>query len=811
MSERFICIHGHFYQPPRENPWLEEIEFQESAQPYHDWNERVTAECYAPNAVSRIMDRDWRIIGLLNNYSKISFNVGPTLLSWLETHRPEVYKSILDADIESMNIYSGHGSAIAQVYNHMIMPLANKHDKETQVKWAIKDFQARFNRYPEGMWLPETAVNLETLDVLAQNGIKFTILAPHQALRVREIGAANWLDVSEGKIDPKRVYLCKLPSGKSISLFFFDKQTATDIAFGNLLQNGEAFAKRLIDSLNNSNSEPLIESIASDGELYGHHHPHGDMSLAYCLYFISSNSAAKLTNFGQFLAHAPATFEVQIKENTSWSCMHGIERWRSDCGDNMGTVGWHQAWRRPLREAMDWLRDVLSKLYETEASRYLKDPWEARNNYIDVILDRSKENINDFFAREAVTPLKKKHVRHVIKLLEMQRYAMLMYTSCGWFFDEISGLEAVQVMRYAARAMQLAHEIFRINLEDEYINFLKNAPSNIPEFENGAKIYDLFIKPSIVDFVKICAQNTMLDLFEGEIKTGILTPKMPNCCFRVTTSKAEKRDDGKFRLSVQYSNVYSGITLDEKTFVSSALWLGDHNVACGSKPDMPEEAFVSLRNEVLDCFVRGQINEIIVILSKYFGSNMYTLKDLFRDDRMYILDYILADGLKKAKDLYDIIYHDNSAMLRFMKETRIPSPKSLQLAAEVVLNIDLWQLFSAETPDLDKLRRLISESKFMSIALDSELLAFKASQMVADQFDRLSKAPENIETIQWISQIIQIVTELPIRLNLWQSQNIAFKIAESQYKSKKDMQDEASKTWVAAFMHLCELIGIRLA
>jgi alpha-amylase/alpha-mannosidase (GH57 family) len=331
-SENFICIHGHFYQPPRENPWLEEVEVQESAAPYHDWNERVTAECYAPNAFSRIMDPSWRIIGLINNYSKISFNFGPTLLYWLARHNPAVYESILNADKESMNNFSGHGSAIAQVYNHMIMPLANRRDKETQVKWAIKDFETRFGRFPWGMWLPETAVDNETLEVLAENNIKFTILSPSQAARYRKIGEKKWIQTSEKQIDPKRSYKCNLASGKSICLFFFDKQTASDIAFGNLLNNGEAFAKRLAESFNVENGKSLIETVASDGELFGHHHPHGDMTLAYCLYYIEANKLAKIANLSEFLDNNPPEFEAEIIENTSWSCMHGVERWRSNCG-----------------------------------------------------------------------------------------------------------------------------------------------------------------------------------------------------------------------------------------------------------------------------------------------------------------------------------------------------------------------------------------------------------------------------------------------------------------------------------------------
>jgi alpha-amylase/alpha-mannosidase (GH57 family) len=811
LSEHFICIHGHFYQPPRENPWLEEVEFQESAYPYHDWNERVNAECYAPNAVSRVMDSQWRIVGLVNNYSRISFDFGPTLLYWLEKHQPTVYASILNADKDSINNFSGHGSAIAQVYNHMIMPLANKRDKQTQVKWAIRDFQKRLNRDPEGMWLPETAVDTETLEVLAENNIKFTILGPHQATKIRKMGEENWIDVSNGntKIDPRRAYSCRLPSGKTINLFFFDKRSASDIAFGNLLENGEAFAKRLLDSFQNQDNEALIESVASDGELYGHHHPHGDMTLAYCIYYIVSNGPSKLTNYAEFLANHPAQFEVEIKANTSWSCMHGVERWRSDCGDNMGRTGWNQAWRKPLREAMDWLRDNLSEPFEREASQYLNDPWGARDDYIDVILDRSTENVDAFLSRHAKKPLNDQEKRRVMKLLDMQRHAMLIFTSCGWFFDEISGIETVQVMMYAARAMQLAEELFNLDLESQYLQILEKAPSNISEFKNGAKVYSIFVKPAIADFAKLSAQNTMMQLFTDNIKSSIISPKA-NCCFTISSDNVEKRDDGKFRLTVNMSKVHSAITLDEETFGCAAIWLGDHNVSSGARRNMLPRAFGAMRNQVIESFERGLINEIIVILSKYFGQNTYSLKDMFKDDQRNVLDYIVADGLKKAKDLYDIIYHDNSAMLRFMKETRIPSPKALGLAAEVVINMEIEKLLSTETPDLQKLEKVVADSKYLSVTLDSDLLAYKASQKIADQFTKLDKNPDELETLKWLSQFIKLLNVLPVKPNLWQAQNIAFKIVENQYKQSKQKIDDSSKAWLIAFTELCELIGIRL-
>ncbi len=811
MSEQYICIHGHFYQPPRENPWLEEVEFEDSAKPYHDWNERITAECYAPNAVSRVMDSDWRIIGLINNYSRISFNFGPTLLYWLARHKPAVYESILNADRESINNFSGHGSAMAQVYNHMIMPLANRRDKETQVKWAIRDFQVRFHRNPEGMWLPETAVDTETLEVLAENGIEFTVLSPHQAAKVHMIGEQEWVDVSGSKIDPRRSYLCKLPSGRTISLFFFDKRTASDIAFGNLLQNGEAFAKRLIDAFQHNGDENLIESVASDGELYGHHHPHGDMTLAYCIFYIASTDAVKLTNYAEYLEKYPPEFEVQIVENTSWSCMHGVERWRSDCGDNMGHPGWNQAWRKPLREAMDWLRDTLSPQFENGAQQYLKDPWAARNSYIDVILDRSKEGIEAFLSKHAKKPLMPEEKRRVIKLLEMQRHAMLMYTSCGWFFDEISGIETVQVMMYAARAMQLAKELFNTELESQYTTILERAPSNIDDFGNGAKIYSIFVNPAVVDFAKISAQDTIMNLFIDNIKATVITPKTSNYYFNVAADNIQIADDGRFRLIANYSTVSSSMTLDEESFGCAAIWLGDHNVSCGAKHSMPKESFNSMRDSLFSYFEKGQINEIIVNLSQFFNQNSYSLKDLFKDDQRIILDYIVADGLKRAKDLYDIIYHDNSALLRFMEENRLPPPKPLQSAAETVLNMDIGQLLAEENPDLEKLHKLIADSKHLSVSLDSELIGYQATQKISEEFSKLFEQPENLEIIETASKLIRLVSELPINLNLWQAQNVAYKISQNQYPMMQQRTDEASKMWVAAFADLCGLIGIRLA
>jgi alpha-amylase/alpha-mannosidase (GH57 family) len=389
---KYLCIHCHFYQPPRENPWLEQIELQDSAYPYHDWNERIAAECYAPNLAARILDEQHRIARIVNNYSKISFNFGPTLLSWAAEHAPEVYKGIVDADRHSQKQFSGHGSAMAQAYNHMIMPLANRRDKATQIRWGLEDFGNRFGRLPEGMWLPETAVDLESLDLMAQAGVVFTVLAPHQASAVRPLAGGEWQDVSGGKVDPTRPYLVRTPSGASINVFFYDGPISQAVAFEKLLHNGEGFATRLTGAFAESPDGPQLMHIATDGETYGHHHRHGEMALAYALDMIETKKWARITNYGEFLAKSPPECEARIFENTSWSCIHGVERWRSNCGCNAGRPGWNQQWRKPLREALDWLRDAITPGFEALGSTLLNDPWAARDAYIGVILSRSPES-----------------------------------------------------------------------------------------------------------------------------------------------------------------------------------------------------------------------------------------------------------------------------------------------------------------------------------------------------------------------------------------------------------------------------------
>jgi len=496
--KKYICVHGHFYQPPRENPWTGVIEEQGSAAPDHDWNERITSECYAPNAQTQILNNQDEAIHTVNNYSQISFNFGPTLLSWMEKSSPETYQSILEADQGSLARFSGHGAAIAQAYNHVIMPLANDRDKRSQVIWGIKDFEYRFKRKPEGMWLPETAVNLDTLEILAEQGIVFTILAPNQAQSVARIGSDKWEDVTDGTIDTQLPYLCRLPSGKEINIFFYNGHISNEIAFGEMLKNGVDLAKSLIKQYPKPLGCPRLVHIANDGETYGHHHSFGNMALAYMLYYIETNHLARVTIYGEFLAKNPPEYEVRIMEDTSWSCFHGVQRWKANCGCQLDSEKkWNQEWRKYLRETLDWLRDQLIPFYEQSMSAYYDDPWQIRNNYINVILDPSEENLANVIWSDARQELSVEDKVKIRNLLGMQHHAMLMYTSCGWFFDDISGLESTQILQYAARAMQLAKEVGSDDLEDEFLNRLASAQSNIPEMGNGRTIYGLFVKPAM--------------------------------------------------------------------------------------------------------------------------------------------------------------------------------------------------------------------------------------------------------------------------------------------------------------------------
>lgn len=805
-----VCIHGHFYQPPRENPSLEYVELQESAYPYHDWNERVTAECYAPNAASRMMDEDGRIANITNNYSRISFDFGPTLLSWLEENAGEVYQSILEADRESSKTFSGHGSAMAQAYNHMIMPLANSRDKRSQVIWGLRDFEHRFRRTAEGMWLPETAVDVETLDLLAELGVKFTILAPRQASRVRRIGGRSWKDVSGERIDPTRAYLVRLPSKRKIAVFFYDGPISKAVAFERLLDNGQQFAERMMSGFSDERDWPELVHIATDGESYGHHHHFGEMALSYALDHIQSNSLAKLTNYGEFLEQNPPTHEVEIFENSSWSCVHGIERWRSNCGCNSGGhSGWNQEWRAPLRRALDWLRDHVASRYEEKARTLLKDPWLARNNYIRVILDHSEDTVDSFLAEHATRQLQISEKITVLKLLELQRHAMLMYTSCGWFFDELSGIETVQVIQYAGRVVQLATELFGgLELEQSFLAKLAEAKSNITEHKNGAQIYEKFVKPAMVDIPRLAAHYAIRSVFEDYGDRASI--------YSYVAERQEYRraDAGKMKLVTGRARFTSRITQESANFEFGVLHLGDHNVSGGVREYDDAEQFGKITESLHAAFGRADTPEVIGLLNQSFGNNIYSLKSLFRDDQRNILEIILKSNLSEAEATLLHQYEQEVPLMRFLADLHVEQPKLFRMLAEFALNSQLREALAKDSIIPERVQSLLDEAASMNVTLDTATLEFVVRRQTELQARAFWTNPKELTGLARLDAAVILARSMPFQVNLWQVQNMCAQRLNGTFsamRAQAEQGNEEARSWVSHMSSLAENLDLRLS
>jgi alpha-amylase/alpha-mannosidase (GH57 family) len=806
--EKCICIHGHFYQPPRENPWLEAIEYQPSAAPYHDWNERITAECYYPNATARILDSQSRIQDIINNYSKISFNFGPTLLAWMKDNEPEVHQAIVTADKLSRQRFSGHGSAIAQVYNHMILPLGHDRDKLTQVIWGIRDFEYRFHRPPEGMWLAETAADLKSLDALAQCGIKFTILAPSQANRFREIGSRNWRDVNGAKIDPTRAYRVSLPSGRSLAVFFYDGPISTGAAFERVLNSGERFAHRLLSVFSDRRNRAQLVHVATDGETYGHHHRHGEMALAYALQYIENVPEVRLSIYGEFLEKYPPTREVQIHEKSSWSCSHGVGRWMANCGCNSGGYPqWNQNWRAPLRQALDWLRDEVAPRFEKTAHNFLKEPWDARNDYISVILDRSPDAREKFYARHAGKALGDEEKITVLKLMELQRHAMLMYTSCGWFFDELSGIETVQVIAYAGRVVQLAKELFAEDLEPGFLERLSKAKSNIPEHKNGRVIYEKWVKPEMIDWKKVVAHYAGSSVFETyEDRTKIYVYEFEEEQRQIFTA-------GRAKLSIGRPKVTFDITRESERFAYAVMYLGEHNMTGGVARYPGDEAYQAMVNELKEAFERADFPQVIRLMDRHFGESCYSLKSLFKDEQKKVLDTILSSAREDLENRFRLITERYTPLMRFLKDLGAPYPPALQTASDFILRADLGRAFAEDRTDLDRLRALCDEAKSRSGEVFDMDLAYQVTRQLENLMRRLAAKSEKLPFLQHLEQLVEIVQSLPLKLNLERVQNTYYAMLKAalpeQLESARQGNPEA-RAWTSHFLALGEHLNFAL-
>lgn len=808
-AKRFICIHGHFYQPPRENPWLESVETQDSAAPYHDWNERICAECYAPNGTARIVDIKNHITGILNNYGHISFNFGPTLLSWLREKASRTYSTLLEGERLSRDRYRGHSSALAQVYNHMIMPLANHRDRVTQIRWGIADYEKTFGIPPEGMWLAETAVDSDSLELMAKHGIKFTLLAPHQCKRVRPLKLAadgkepEWANTLEASVDTTRPYLLRFPSGLSIAIFFYNGPASRAVAFEGLLNSGESFSSRLKSGFKDS-TEPQLVHVATDGESYGHHHKYGEMALAFALRLLDTDKTVKLTNYANFLAQFPPEYECEIVENTSWSCAHGIERWRSNCGCNGGKPGWNQVWRTPLRQALDELRDAVIPLTEIEGARLFKDVWAARDAYIQVLLDRSPEAADKFFAAHATHTLTEEERVRALELMEMQRHAQLMYTSCGWFFDDISGIETVQVIAYAARVLQLAKRLFNNNsLEAAFLAKLVEAKSNVPAAGDGAKIYKATVAAKELQLEQVAAHYAISSVF------STFPEETDLYCFRVRRISYEISTSGRGRLAVGRAHIASAITGYHQTFSFAVLHFGDQNITAAVKTYADEDAkkFDAFASDAATQVQRGDFPEVIRQIDRYYGRADYSLISLFTDDQRRIVRVILDTTLSDIENSLTSIYQDHASLLHFLSNAGLPKPPALTLAASFAVNAGLRRVLETDPADQAQLRSYLSLAKADQVQLDTSTLSYIADQRMKRAMVELMESAGSVEALDRALALARVLAEMPFDLNLWQAQNIWFEILRTPAAALTALADESRARWEKNFNQLGECLS----
>jgi alpha-amylase/alpha-mannosidase (GH57 family) len=766
---RYVVIHGHFYQPPRENPWLEFVEVQDSAAPAHDWNERVTDECYAANTAARRLDDADRIVDLTNTYEHISFNVGPTLFKWLARERPAVAEAIVHADRASAGARGGHGNAIAQAYGHIIMPLASRRDKVTQVKWGLADFRARFGREPEGMWLPETAVDDETLEVLAEAGLAFTILAPHQAARVRPLdGSSEWEDVGE-RIDPSRAYLWRGPRDLKLALFFYDAPISRAIAFEGVLRDGHALAARLRSGFSDARDWPQLVHVATDGESYGHHSRFGDMALATALHDLAGDPDVRVTSYGEYLALAPPTMEVAVRQRSSWSCFHGVERWRADCGCRFD-AGTHQRWRAPLREALDWLRDTVDSLYDARAGQLFKDAWDARDDYVSVVLARSPERQAKFLDRHARVPLDETSRVEALRLLELQRNRMLMYTSCGWFFDELSGLEPVQVLRYAALVTQYARELGGGMLEEELVRRLKAAPTNIAAMPDGADVYRRLVTPAVVDLRRVVAHYAMSSVLERYPETT-----------RIYAYQVTRRDEAveAFQgtaLRAGDVRVTAEVTGETRDLTYAVLHFGGHDFSCGVRAREDAETYRRMKTDLHARYGERSMVDMVRGMDRYFSGETYDLRHLFLEGRRRLIADVTRAALEHHEESFRRVWEETRRLVRYLRDVDAPIPDALALAGRHVMEDEARRELD-RTPSLGaippRVFELWDEARALGFTLDLVPGRRALRTAVAAALTNVADSPSD-ERVAAALALIDGAGRLGVDFDRWAAQNRLF-------------------------------------
>jgi alpha-amylase/alpha-mannosidase (GH57 family) len=784
----FVVVHGHFYQPPRENPWIEEIELEESAYPFPNWNARITRECYTPNTCARIRDDRLRVLDIINNFQYINFNIGPTLISWLAANAPVTYERILAADRES-HARLGFGNAIAQAYNHVILPLANARDRETEILWGLRDFSYRFQRQADAMWLPETAVNMEVLRDLVDHGMSYVILSPWQARQIRPLQGGPWVEVN-GDIDTTRPYRCFVEAEKRssvsrrfIDIFFYNGQTAAELSFGELLSDSGRLLDHLGGKLSSDRSRPQLLNVATDGETFGHHKPFAEMGLAYAVSRLCPERDWHVTNYRSYLEVQEPLQEVEISlgpqgEGTAWSCAHGVGRWERDCGCNTGGgPGWNQKWRAPLRQAFDFLNEKLAVIFTREGSRYLRDPWAARNDYIEVILDRSENSREAFFSRHGTKALSAAEQIQILKLLEMERHVLLMYTSCGWFFSDLANLETLQIMKYAARALQLGQQFSREDLEAPFLSILQEARSNRKEMGSGRDLYLNKIRPAVITFPKLV----------NHFSISLLNDPQRHKAFTIyhyhpELLDYEEKSQAGLDLAVGRVKLTSGITLNNQTLGYATLFLGSYLYRTQVQEGQTEAEFddmVALLFKALE----ETPEDIAITLAEYFGPEYYSVRDMFKREKRDILH----TSLQKVQDEVELEllrgFTEAQPLLFTMTEEGFVLPQVFQLAARTALRRRITQiLYSWSVGDEKHLpKRDLTEIMTIAQKLHIHLTDDPAGRLLAEILERrLVALAQNFCSVNalLVDNLLSLRAELPLEVDIMEAQNLFFHLME---------------------------------
>jgi alpha-amylase/alpha-mannosidase (GH57 family) len=795
-----FVLHAHFYQPERLNPWTGALDPEPSADPDRDWNERILRECYRPNAAARIYGPSGRVERIVNNYERLSFNFGPTLMSWMERRHPRTYARIVDGDWRSV-VRTGHGNALAQAYNHMILPLANDRDRATQLHWGLADFRHRFGREAEGLWLPETAADRATIDALIEAGVTFTVLAPYQAARVRADGAGPWQDLAAGAhdLDTGRPYrhLHSDGSGREIAVFFYDGGLAQGLAFDRATADTAVLIERLRTAAA-ARGGALVHA-ALDGETFGHHHPFAELGLAYALFEAAEARGLRPTNYSAYLAEHPPTDEVEVVggEGTAWSCSHGVGRWYRDCGCSTdGRPGWNQAWRTPLRRALDLVRDAAVEAFETLGGELLKQPWAARDDYVHVRL--GEWTPATFIERHALHHLDGEQRVNLWSLLESQRHAMIMYTSCGWFFADVSGIETVYVLRSASRVLGLLDEVGAgPSLLPDVLDLLAEARSNKPGLGSGADVWRGQVDPARVTPARVAAHTALRTLVRPRVHNGVHHGIHNGASARTASTTRDaaghtvllrrhrSETSGRLSLATARMTVTALATGRTRDYVVGAVHLGGLDFHGVVAPYQGDEAFDRTAGALWAAFPTAPVVRLLRMLGDLApdgDGEELSLDDVLPEGRQEVVGAVFGDLRERFREQYARLYLDHRRILEMLAEAGCDLPPELRAAAELTLSAQLVDQLDAAVahgdgpegfgPIRDTL--LLARSRGYRLALEPVERALSAAITEAVATTVRSLHADDVHAVErWVG----VARELGVSPDLVRAQEHAYEAA----------------------------------